>query len=116
MNSILATSVLPAGLPAAAEDREIIKKLMAALKDPTESYGSSTYFQTISDLTNKHYRFKSLIAASDVFFDFAGYDFAKGQPVRVIKRIDQYAQQGWSGDVIPHMVEIKGDIYGQSIE
>jgi len=87
------------------------------LTDPNETYGgASTYFQSISDLTNKHYRFKSLIAPSDVFFDFDGYNFAEGQPVRLIKRIDRYAQQGWSGDVIPHIVAIKGDIYDQSIE
>lgn len=89
---------------------------MAALTDPNESYGSSTYFQSISDLTNKQYRFRSLIAPSDVFFDFEGYNFAEGQPVRLIKRIDRYAQQGWSGDVIPHLVAIKGDIYDQFIE
>ena len=34
----------------------------------------------------------------------------------LIKRIDRYAQQGWSGDVIPHLVAIEGDIYAQSIE
>ncbi len=117
MYSALSTSVMPAGLPAPAEDRAVVKKLVATLTDPAETYGgAATYFQTISDLTNKHYRFKSLIAPSDVFFDFAGYNFAEGQPVRVIKRIDEYAQQGWSGDVTPHMVEIKGDIYDQSIE
>ena len=117
MYSILGTSVMPAGLPAPAEDRAVVKKLVATLADPNETYGgAATYFQTISDLTNKQYRFKSLIAPSDVFFDFGGYNFTKGQPVRVIKRIDQYAQQSWSGDVILHMVEIKGDIYDQSIE
>jgi hypothetical protein len=40
----------------------------------------------------------------------------KGQPVRLIKRIDRYAQKGWSSDVIPHLVEIDGDIYEKSIE
>ena len=96
--------------------KPVVKKLMANLTDPDESYGSYTYWQSISDLTNKHYRYKSLIAPSDVFFDFDDYNFAEGQPVRLIKRIDRYAQKGWSGDVIPHLVEIKGDIYDQSIE
>jgi hypothetical protein len=72
-------------------------------------------FQTISDLTNKHYQFKSLIATSNVLFDFAGYNFAEDQPVRVIKRIDEYAHQGWSGDVNPHLVEIEGDICDQAV-
>lgn len=117
MYSALASEVMPAGLPSPAEDVKLIAKLVAALKDPNETYGgAATYFQTISDLTNKHYRFKSLIAPSDVYFDFEGYNFAEGQPVRVIMRIDEYAQQGWSGDVKPHLVEIKGDIYAQSIE
>jgi choloylglycine hydrolase len=67
-------------------------------------------------LTNKHYRFRSLIAPSDVYFEFDGYDFTEGQPVRLVKKIDRYAQKGWSGDVIPHLVTIEGDIYEQSIE
>jgi choloylglycine hydrolase len=117
MYSALANVVMPAGLPAPEEDRALTKDLVAALTDPTETYGgSATYFQTISDLTNKHYRFKSLIAPSDVFFDFYGYNFSEGQPVRVIKRIDEYAQQGWSGDVKTHLVSIEGDIYDQDIE
>ncbi|GLS92454.1 choloylglycine hydrolase [Psychromonas marina] len=117
MYSALATTVMPAGLPSPAEDIEIIDKLVATLTDPNETYGgAATYFQSISDLTNKHYRFKSLMAPSDVFFNFKGYDFSKGQPVKVIKRIDQYAQQGWSGNVTPHLVNITGDIYSQSIE
>jgi choloylglycine hydrolase len=115
--SALSSSVMPVGLPTPTEDEEVVEKLLAALTDPSESYeGVATYFQTISDLTNKHYRFNSLMAPSDVYFDFAGYNFAEDQPVRIIKRIDQYAQQGWSGDVKPHLVEIEGDIYAQSIE
>lgn len=116
MYSALASSEMPVGLPAPAEDREVIKKLIATLQDPDETYGSSTYYQTISDLTNKHYRFKSLIAPSDTYFDFEGYNLAEGRPVRLIKRIDLYAQKGWSGDVIPHLVAIEGDIYDQHIE
>ena len=57
-----------------------------------------------------------LMEPSSVFFDFEGYDFAEGQPVRIIKRIDEYAQQGWSGDVKLHLASIEGDIYDQSIE
>jgi choloylglycine hydrolase len=117
MYSALGNVAMPAGLPGPEEDRELIKQLVAALTDPSETYGdSATFFQTISDLTNKHYRFKSLIAPSDVYFDFNEYNFAEGQLVRVIKRIDEYAQQGWSGNVISHLVEIEGDIYDQEIE
>ncbi len=77
MYSALASSMMPAGLPAPAEDKDVVKKLVATLTDPNETYGgAATYYQTISDLTNKHYRFKSLIAPSDVFFDFEGYNFA----------------------------------------
>jgi choloylglycine hydrolase len=116
MYSGLGSVVMPAGLPTPDEDIEIINKIVKNLKDPNESYGSSTYWQSISDLTNKHYRFKSLIAPSDVYFELDDYDVAEGQPIRLIKRIDRYAQQGWSGDVIPHLVEIDGDIYDQSVE
>jgi len=115
--SVLSSSLMPVGLPTPAEDEEVVEQLLAVLTDPNETYGGvATYFQTISDLTNNHYRFKSLMAPSDVYFDFAGYDFSEGQPVRIIKRIDQYAQQGWSGDVKPHLAEIEDDIYAKSIE
>jgi choloylglycine hydrolase len=117
MYSGLSSVVMPAGLPSPEEDAELVKALVANLKDPDETYGgSSTYWQSISDLTNRHYRFKSLIAPSDVYFEFEDYNFSEGQPVRLIKRIDLYAQQGWSGDMIPHLVEIDGDIYDQPIE
>jgi choloylglycine hydrolase len=117
MYSGLGSAAMPAGLPSPAEDVELIEKLVATLTDPNETYGgASTYWQSISDLTNKHYRFNSLIAASDVSFDFDHYNFATGQPVRLIKRIERYAQEGWSGDVIPHLVAIEGDVYDQSIE
>ena len=116
MYSGLGSVVMPAGLPVPEEDTEIIKKIITNLKDPNETYGSSTYWQSISDLTNRHYRFRSLIAPSDVYFEFEDYNFAEGQPVRLFKRIDLYAQKGWSGDVIPNLVEIDGDIYDESIE
>ncbi len=117
MYSILGSCAMPAGLPAPEEDRELTEQLVASLTDPSETYGgSATYFQSISDLTNRHYRFKSLMAPSDVYLDLADDDLADGQPVRVIKRIDQYAQQGWSGDAVPHLAAIEGDIYGQDIE
>lgn len=116
MYSALGNVAFPAGLPTPDEDKEVTKKLMANLRHPDQSYGAATYFQSISDLTNKHYRFKSLIAPSDVFFDLAGYNFSEGQPVRVIKRIDQYPSQGWSGDAVPHLVEVEGDIYDEPIE
>ena len=48
---------------------------------------------------------------SDVYFEFDDYNFDVGQPVRLIKRIDRYAQKGWSGDLKLNLVEIDGDIY-----
>jgi len=117
MYSGLASALMPAGLPTPDEDKEIVKKIVANLTDPNESYGgASTYWQSITDLTNRHYRFKSLVAPSDVYFDLDDYDFSAGQPVRIYKRIDLYAQDGWSGNVAPHLSEIVGDIYDQSIE
>ena len=83
---------------------------MAALSDPNQSYGTATYFQTISDLTNRHYRFKSLIAPYDVFFDLAGYDLSVGQPVRKITRVDLYFHDGWYGNIVPHLQKIFGEI------
>ena len=116
MYSVLGNVAFPAGLPVPEEDQEVVKKITKNLRHPEESYGSLTYFQSISDLTNKHYRFKSLIAPSDVFFDLAEYDFQAGQPVKVVKRIDKYSLQGWSGNIFPHLVPIEGDIYDESIE
>jgi len=116
MYSALGNVALPAGLPTPEEDKGIVKKLIAELPHPAQSYGVATYFQSISDLTNKHYRFKSLTAPSDVFLQLANYDFAIGQPVKVIKRIDQYAMHGWSGDIEPHLLAIRADIYDEPVE
>lgn len=116
MYSALGNVALPAGLPTPDEDKAIVKTLIAELPNPDQSYGVATYFQSISDLTNKHYRFKSLIAPADVFLRLTDYDFKNGQPVKVIKRIDQYAMQGWSGDIAPHLVAISADIYDEPVE
>lgn len=116
MYAILGNVALPPGLPTPAQDKQIVAKLMEELPDSHESYGVATYYQTITDLTNKHYRFKSVVAPSDVFFDMQGYDFSNGQPVKVVKKIDQYAERGWSGDVVPHLIAITKDIYDEPIE
>jgi choloylglycine hydrolase len=116
MYSVLGNVALPAGLPTPVEDREIIKKIIANLSHPDQSYGTATYFQSISDLTNKHYRFKSLIGPSDVFFNLRDYDFDSGQPVKVIKRVDLYPLRGWDGDVVPHLEAIDADIYDEPVE
>lgn len=116
MYSALGNVALPAGLPTPEEDKAIVSKLIAELAHPDQSYGVATYFQSISDLTNRHYRFKSLTAPSDVFFELADYDFSAGQPVRVAKRIDQYATHGWSGDIAPRLAAIDADIYDEPVE
>jgi len=118
MYSGLASVVMPAGLPVTADLKPLIGKVLARLTDPSESYGGgvSTYWQSIADLTNRRYRFKSLVAPSDVYFNLKDYNFAKGQPVRVAKRIDLHAQKKWSGNIVPHLAKIRGDIYDQAIE
>ncbi len=116
MYSVLGNVAFPAGSSVPEEDKEVVQNITKNLRHPEDSYGSLTYFQSISDLTNKHYRFKSLIAPSDVFFDLAEYDFQAGQTVKVVKRIDQYSLQGWSGNIIPHLVAIEGDIYDEPVE
>lgn len=115
MYSLLNACAMPAGLPAPEEDRALTAQLMDALTDPTESYGTMTYFQTISDLTNLHYRFKSVLAPSDVFVDMADLGLTEGQPVRTFQRIDRYAQIGVMGNVAPHLETIDGDIYDQPL-
>ncbi len=116
MYSALGNVALPAGLPTPEEDKAVVKKLIAELPHPDQSYGVATYFQSISDLTNKLYRFNSLTAPSDIFLDLAEYDFESGRPVKVVKRIDQYGLRGWSGDVTPHLIAIDGDIYDEPID
>jgi penicillin V acylase-like amidase (Ntn superfamily) len=116
MYSVLGNVALPAGLPVPAEDKAAVRTIMANLPHPDLSYGTATYFQSISDLTNRHYRFKSLVGPSDVFFDLDEYNFGADQSVRIIRRIDLYPMQDWSGDVIPHLQAISGDIYDEPVE
>lgn len=64
------------------------KRPVATLTDPDETYGgAATYFQSISDLTNKHYRFRSLIAPSDVFSTFMDTIFLKASQFGLLSEL-----------------------------
>ncbi|KXX71497.1 linear amide C-N hydrolase [Flammeovirga sp. SJP92] len=104
------------GMPLPDEDQPLMDDIVANLSHPDESYGSATYFQSISNLTDLHYRFKSLTAPSDIYFDFSSVDFNTLNGVSIIKRVENYAQNGWSGEINDHLQEIEGDIYAQEIE
>ncbi|QDO85897.1 linear amide C-N hydrolase [Shewanella psychropiezotolerans] len=115
MYQALGNTAFVPGMALPPEDALAGKAILKELSHPEESYGVSTYFQSISDLTNKVYRFKSLIAPSDVYLDLKKIDFASLAQVKVIYRIDEYAQQGFTGNLMSHFTPITGDIYQQQI-
>ncbi|GAL19217.1 choloylglycine hydrolase [Vibrio maritimus] len=115
MYSALGTTAFVPGTPLPAEDAAVGKEIMKHTQSE-DSYGVGTYFQSISDLTNKVYRFKSLLAPSDVYVNLSDIDWKKEKTVEVIPRIDRHAQAGLQGDIIGDFQAIEeNDIYEQPI-
>lgn len=115
MYSALGTTAFIPGMALPEEDTAVGDKIMKHTK-AEDSYGVATYFQSISDLTNLHYRFNSLLAPSDVYLDLADMNWNKQQAVSVIPRIDRYAQKGLQGNIANVFTPItEADIYQQKI-
>ncbi|GEA60833.1 linear amide C-N hydrolase [Vibrio comitans] len=115
MYSALGTTAFVPGIPLPEEDKAVGEKILKHTK-PEDSYGVATYLQSISDLTNRHYRFKSLLAPADVYLDLNSMDWSAQQKVAVIPRIDRYAQQGLQGNIAEAFTPInEPDIYQQNV-
>jgi len=114
MYSALGTTTFVPGVPLPAEDQLVGEKIMKQT-NLDDSYGVATYFQSISDLTNLHYRFNSLLAPSDVYLDLGNMNW-NDQHVAVIPRIDRYAQNGLQGNITDQFKVIsETDIYQEPV-
>lgn len=110
-NTVLASVVFPIGAPVPDEDKKLADMIKKEAAHPEKMLGTATYWQSISDLTNLHYRFKSAAAPSDVYVNLSEIDFSKSQGVRGIHMLDEHAQRGQFGNLIHDFVPIQGDIY-----
>ena len=93
------------------EDKKLADMIKKEAAHPEKMLGTATYWQSISDLTNLHYRFKSAAAPSDVYVNLSEIDFSKAQGVPGIHMLDEHAQRGQFGNLIHDFVPIQGDIY-----
>lgn len=115
MYAALGNTFFIPGMSLPEEDQAVAQQILKHT-NPEDSYGVGTYFQSISDLTNKVYRFKSLMAPSDIYVNLNDIDWSEDNVVEVIPRIDRYAQKGLSGKVSAIFRKIKEkDIYQQNI-
>lgn len=69
-------------------------------KRPDQNKGNGTYWTTITDLSHAEYHFKSSFAASHVWIPLKDINFSAGQPILEIQHFNDYAQNGWEGNVL----------------
>ncbi|WP_261836656.1 linear amide C-N hydrolase [Vibrio ishigakensis] len=115
MYSALGTNAFVPGMALPSEDKAVGEAIMKHTS-PEDSYGVGTYFQSISDLTNLVYRFKSVLAPQDVYIELGNIDWNKEKAVSVIPRIDRHAQNGLEGNIAGDFQPIsEQDIYQQAV-
>lgn len=78
-------------------------------KEQKQNKGYGTYWTTVSDLSHGEYHFKSVSAVSEVFVPLSKVNFNKGQPVKRIEHIYNYAQKGWEGNLLQQQWKSDGD-------
>lgn len=113
LSQVLGSVAFPIGSPVPEEDKELAEQIKKDAKHPEKMLGTATYWQSISDLTNKHYRFRSYASPDWVWVNLSEIDFSKAQGVRTIHMLDEHAQRGQFGNLIREFVRIRGDIYDQ---
>lgn len=96
MNSV----AYPMGGPIEADEQQVIDKYAKYGKRPEQNKGQGTYWMTISDLSHNEYHFKSAFAATSVWVSLQDINFAKGQPVKQVEHLNDYAEKGWVGNIL----------------
>ncbi|WP_434779634.1 linear amide C-N hydrolase [Neisseria sp. Ec49-e6-T10] len=102
IQTVTGSVAYPIGLPA-DEDPEVkmvTERYQKYSKYPENNRGIGTYWTSIADINNKQYHFKSVFASDGIYLDLNQLNFNKGQPVRRILHLDQYAQNGLSANVL----------------
>lgn len=100
VQSVLANVAYPVGYPTGKGEQAVIDAYAGYSERPELNKGIGTYWTTITDLTAKEYHFKSVFAPSGVYVDLKEIDFSKGKPVCVIEHLNDYAQNGWQGNIL----------------
>lgn len=101
VQSVLANVAYPVGYPAGKGEQEVVDAYAQYSQRPEQNKGIGTYWTTITDLTSGEYHFKSVFAPSEIFVSLNEIDFSQGNPVLVVEHINDYAQNGWSDNVLP---------------
>lgn len=100
VQSVVNNVAYPMGYPGGKEEQAVIDAYAKYSKHPEYNKGIATYWTTISDLSNGEYHFKSAFAPSEVYLKLSEINFAAGQPEKRILHLNDYAQQGWEGNVL----------------
>lgn len=100
VQSVLANVAYPVGYPAGEGEQAVIDAYAEYSQRPDLNKGIGTYWTTITDLTEGEYHFKSVFAPSEVFVSLKEIDFSEGSLVRVIEHINDYALNGWAGNIL----------------
>ncbi|EKT62500.1 linear amide C-N hydrolase [Providencia burhodogranariea] len=98
--SVMNNVAYPMGSPTEAGEQKVIDMYEKYGKRPEQNKGVGTYWTTISDLSHSEYHFKSTFAASQVWVPLKQINFAEGQPVKQIMHLNDYAQNGWEGNIL----------------
>ncbi|MFG1175425.1 linear amide C-N hydrolase [Erwiniaceae bacterium CAU 1747] len=102
--SVMNNAAFPINYPDASDP--MVKAVTDAYakysKNPEENKGTATYWTTIADLSHGEYHFKSVFAPSEVMVKLKEINFSVGQPVKRIDHLQNYAQQGWQGNVLQY--------------
>lgn len=102
--AVLNDVAYPIGIPAGPDEQEVTDMYQKFSKRPNDNKGIGTYWSTIADLSHGEYRFKSVFAPSSVWVSLKEINFHKGQPIKVIKHLNDYGKKGWEGNILTKAV------------
>lgn len=100
VQATLANVAYPIGYPAGAGEQAVVDAYAKYTENPEFNKGIGTYWTTISDLTNAEYHFKSVFAPSEVYVSLKDIDFTEGNPILKVEHLNNYANNGWEGNIL----------------
>ncbi|MCV9910452.1 linear amide C-N hydrolase [Brucella sp. HL-2] len=100
IQSVINNVAYPVNTPQSTDTKEVTDTYSKYNLYPEQEKGSATYWTTISDLSHLEYHFKSAFTSSQVWLSLQEIDFSEGQSLRKINHFNNYAINGWEGNLI----------------
>ncbi|PSV06440.1 linear amide C-N hydrolase [Photobacterium kishitanii] len=108
INSIINSAAFVIGQPIPDEDQLFVEKYSQYASKKEELRGAATYWQTLSDLNNPAYYFKSISAENYLKIDLKKIDFEK---LHNVKRLDNIMNIDSNNHINAIFTIQEGDIY-----